>query len=82
MKMKRVWPWLLVALGLAILWLGLSATSRISDAYADACRLSARCPAIGRHILFLNLLVVASAAGLPWAAATLLAAMKEDEPDK
>ena len=78
MTKKRVRPWLLFGLGLVILWLGLSATSRISRAYEAACSAHPRCPAIGAHIFFLDLLVIATAFCLPWAVNTLIASMDQD----
>jgi len=66
-------PWLLFGLGLLVFWLGMSATSRISQAYEAACSARPRCPSVGRHIFFLNLLVIASALCLPWAFNMLLA---------
>jgi hypothetical protein len=75
---KRLRPWLLFGLGLLVLWLGMGATTRISHAYEAACSARPRCPSIGRHIFFLDLLVIVSAFGLPWAVNTLLASMDRD----
>lgn len=75
---KRLRPWLLFGFGLLILWLGLSATGRISQAYEAACAAHPRCPSVRSHIFFLDLLVIVSAIGLPWAVNTLLASMDGD----
>src|SRR5918993_3624871 len=75
---KRLKRWLLFGLGLLIFWLGMSATSRISEAYEAACRARPRCPSIQRHIFFLNLLVIAGAFCLPWAVNTLLTSGDRD----
>jgi hypothetical protein len=73
---KRLRLWFLIPLGLVILWLGITATVQIEQAYEAACTpggVRLRCPSTGRHIFFLRLLVVACAIGLPWALSTLLA---------
>jgi hypothetical protein len=61
-----LWPSLLVALGLLIVWLGLSATSAIGEAYETACRAHPRCPSVNVRIFLLDLLVIACAFYLPW----------------
>jgi len=76
---RRLRLLVLVGFGLLILWLGLSATSRISQAYEAACSARPPCPSIKTRIFLFDLLVIACAVSLPWLANTLLASSDRDD---
>jgi hypothetical protein len=76
---RRLRLLVLFGFGLLILWLGLSATSRIGEAYEAACSAHPRCPSIETRIFLLDLFVIACAVSLPWLANSLLASMDRDD---